>query len=137
MVEGNSHEIYYKVKAETALQIAVSNYIKLQFPDVVFTSESSGLRVPIGLATQLKKMRSKHKLPDLIILEPKGIWHGLILELKVSEDDYLRKDGTLRQDKHIQEQHKTLSLLSKKGYFTSFVAGFDEIKKVIDEYMGL
>lgn len=123
------------MKKETRLQTQVSNYIKLQYPNVMFTSESSGLRVPIGLAVQMKKQRSNHKLPDMIILEPRKDFYGLMLELKNSEADYLKKDGTLRGDKHVQEQQKSLTELSKKGYLATFVGGFDEAKRVIDFYL--
>jgi len=56
------------MKSEENLQIAISSYLKYQYPDVIFTSESSGIRLTIGQATKAKKQRSKHKLPDMIIL---------------------------------------------------------------------
>lgn len=120
---------------ENNLQIAVSTYIKLQYPNVIFTSESSGIRVSIGTAKKMKAQRSKHKLPDLIILEPKGIWHGLCLELKKSVDDYLTKDKRFRENEHIQEQLLTLVELQNKGYYARFSGGFEETKSIIDWYM--
>ena len=120
---------------ETSLQIAVSDYIKLRYKGVVFTAESSGLRVPIGTAKKMKRQRSVHKQPDMIILEPRGNYCGLILELKKTGTRL--KDGSLPNNEHINEQKKTLKLLSDKGYCASFAVGFDEAQITIDSYMML
>lgn len=124
-------------KQEERLQTAVANYIKMQYPNVIFTSESSGIRVSMGVAVQMKRQRSKHKLPDLIILEPKGKFHGLCIELKKNRKEIYLKDGSLSSKKHVQEQKKTLDLLNEKGYKAVFSCGFDETQKIIDEYMSL
>lgn len=123
-------------KKEESLQIAISTYLKLQYPGVVFTSESSGIRLTIGQAKKAKLQRSNDKLPDMIILEPRGEWKGLCLELK--------KDGTTIQTKRgafcagqIAEQAKTLEKLLKKGYAAFFAVGFKHAKTLIDDYMKL
>ena len=120
---------------EENLQIAVSTYLKTQYPNVVFTSESSGLRLPMGLAVKAKKQRSKHKLPDMIILKSNSIYNGLILELKKGYSEIHKKDGSYRQTEHVQEQLKTLNLLTKQKYYALFACGFDECKKIIDSYV--
>ncbi len=118
---------------EKRLHTAVATYLKLQYPNVVFMSESSGLRTSIGVAKQLKAQRSKHKLPDMVILEPRGGYFGLVLELKV--EDPFKKDGTLKKGR-AEEQWQTLRLLQDKGYRCSFGLNFDNTKRIIDEYMG-
>jgi len=122
-------------KLEERLQSAVARYIKVQYPNVVFTSESSGIRVSMGVAVQMKKQRSNHKLPDLIILQPNEKYHGLMLELKKSHSEIFKKDGALRANEHVQAQNDTLKHLSLKGYYAVFACGFDETKKIIDEYL--
>jgi len=122
-------------KKEERLQSAVSKYIKLQYPDVVFTSESSGLRVGMGLAVQMKAQRSRHKLPDMIILQPNQNYKGLMLELKKDRNEIYTKKGELRQNEHITEQKKTLDLLNSKGYLALFACGIDEAKTIIDKYL--
>jgi len=125
-------------KGETNMHLAVADYINLQYPKVIFTSESSGIRVPMGLAVQLKRQRSEGKLPDLIVLEPRGGFHGLILELKKSPEDlYLKNGMTIKGDKHTRAQLRKLNELSMKGYKALFVCGFDEAKLFIDDYMKL
>lgn len=123
------------MKKEERLQIAVARYIKMQYPNVIFTSESSGIRVSMGVAVQMKKQRSLHKLPDMIILEPSKGYNGLCLELKNTYSDCYLKNGDVRQTKHIQEQAKTLQLLEYKGYKATFACGFDEAQRIIDEYL--
>ena len=121
--------------SETSLQIAVSDYIKLRYKDVVFTGESSGVRVTIGTARRMKRQRSNHKQPDMIILEPRDGYHGLIIELK--KQGTRLKDGSMPNDKHTNEQKVTIDLLRSKGYCSTFAVGFDEAKMIIDEYMKL
>ena len=120
-------------KEEEKLQIAICNYIRLQYPDVVFTSEASGLRLPIGLAVKAKKMRSNHTLPDLWILEPKNGYHGLIIELK-AKSAYTDK-GRLKMTKHVLDQMYTMGLLGSKKYRCAFINSFDKAKEFIDNYM--
>lgn len=122
-------------RKEETLQTAVSTYLKLQHPNIVFTSESSGIRVPMWTAVQMKNQRSNHKLPDLIVLEPRKGYHGLIMELKKDRKELYLKDGGLRKLEHIQEQNKTLELLSEKGYRATFACGIDECLTIIKEYL--
>ena len=122
------------MKSEENLQIAISSYLKYQYPDVIFTSESSGIRLTIGQATKAKKQRSKHKLPDMIILYANlPYFAGICFELK-KESPFL-KDGSLSKSKHIQEQNKTLELLESMGYISMFIWKFEQAKTIIDKYL--
>ncbi len=116
---------------------AIANYIKLQYPNVVFTSDSSGIRLSIGNAMKMLALKSVDKIPDLIILHPKDTYCGLIIEIKAHDKTPYLKSGKLSSSKHVKEQHKTLLKLSKIGYFATFGVGFDECKTIIDNYMNL
>lgn len=120
------------MKKEESLQIAVSNYLRLQYPNVIFTSESSGLRLTIGQASKAKKMRSSSGLPDMIILSPQKNYHGLCLELKSKSP--FKKNGLLKKDSHLEEQNRILGELILLGYMAVFATGFDEAKNYIDLY---
>lgn len=126
------------MKKEESIQLAVSSYLRLQYPEIIFTSESSGLKLPIGQAVKAKKLRSSKGLPDLIILHPRKVsgYHfaGLCLELKV-KSPYLKDGRTLKNDDHLQEQYEVLKRLASLGYMAVFVTGFDEAKKIIDNYL--
>mgnify|MGYP000750616251 FL=1 len=124
-------------KKEEQLSKAVSKYLKIQYPDVVFTCDASGVRLTMGQATALKAQRSVHKIPDMIILKPNAEYHGLILELKSEDSSPYLKDGSLSKGQHIQEQNQTLTTLLNIGYYAVFAVGFDNAKKIIDDYMNL
>ena len=124
-------------KQEERLQSQLSRYIRLQYPNVVFTSESSGLRVPIGLAVKMKDQRSEHKLPDMIILESNEKYNGLIIELKKNRAEIYKKDGAFKKSEHVEKQRKTLLLLKLQGYLAVFCCCFEDVKNVVDYYMSV
>ena len=121
---------------EEQTHIAICKYIKLQYPNILFSSESSGLRVTISQAKRLKAMRSCSGLPDIMIFEPRRSYYGLFLEVKKEGSVVFKKDGDIRSDKHLKEQEEILFQLQQKGYFAQFVIGFDEAKSIIDYYLG-
>lgn len=120
---------------EQDIHISICQYIKLQYPNVIFTSESSGLRVSMYQAKLLKKMRSSAGLPDIMILEPRKGYYGLFLEVKRDDFKVYKKDGGLVKNTHIEEQEEILHQLSQKGYKAMFVCGFDDAKAFIDYYL--
>lgn len=118
---------------ERHLQQQICTYLKMQFPDVIFMSECSGLKVSIGVARQLKAIRSGKSLPDLFIAEARQGMHGLFIELK-AETVFL-KNGELSKEKHIQEQSEVLKRLIEKDYYACWGIGFDKTKTIIDNYL--
>jgi len=126
-------------KKEENIQVAVCTYLKLQYPDVIFTCDlSSGMKLTIGQAVKAQKMRSGRGLPDIMILEPKGGelgYAGLMIELKTEKAG--NKNGTVKQTDHVREQQAILDRLEKKGYMAKFAIGLDEAINIIDFYMAL
>lgn len=120
---------------EESIQIALSKYIKLKYPKVYFTSESSGLRVPIGTAKKMKSQRSRHKQLDMIILEPRKNYHALIIELKKDAKEVYKNNGDYRKSQHIQEQLESINFLKDKGYFATFGCGYKNCIDLINWYM--
>ena len=116
---------------------SVADYLKLQYPNVIFTSDSSGIRLTIGSAVKMLALKSRNKIPDLLILEPRGGFAGLIIEMKDVNKSPFKKDGELKADKHLIEQADTLKKLNKKGYSAVFAVGFDEAVIIINNYMAL
>lgn len=120
---------------EKQIHSQVCRYLDLQYPKVIYTSDSSGVRVSIGIAKALKAIRCKgYKIPDLIIMHPNKLYHGLIIEIKKDLGQILSKSGSLKKNKHVQEQFKTLEELERLGYAAFFGCGFNHCKSVIDEY---
>lgn len=60
---------------------------------------------------------------------------GLYIELK-KEDTRLKKKNGDWATEHIAEQAEVLEKLRRQGYCAEFAVGFDEAKKIIDEYLG-
>lgn len=119
---------------EYATHKAVANYLKLQHPKVIFTSDSSGIRLSIGNAKKMIALKANYKIPDLLILNPSKQYHGLIIEIKRPGEKIYLKNGELSNNKHLQAQNETLKMLEYIGYKAVFGVGFDECKKIIDEY---
>ena len=120
---------------EKQIHLQVCRYLDLQYPKVIYTSDSSGVRVSIGMAKALKAIRCKgYKIPDLIIMHPNKLYHGLIIEIKKDLSQILTKSGHFKKDQHVQDQLKSLEELKRLGYAAIFGCGFDHCKSVIDEY---
>jgi hypothetical protein len=119
---------------EEDIHIQICEYIRLRYPNAIFTSESSGIRVSMYQAKKLKKMRSCAGLPDILILEPRKNRYGLFLEVKKDDVIIYKKDGDLVSNEHIEEQEEIIHRLNQRGYLASFVIGFDDAKSLIDYY---
>lgn len=123
-------------KNEEKIQLAISKYLQVQYPNVIFTSEASGGKKTKGQAMLAKRLRSGNGLPDLIILEARQQFHGLMLELKQDGYKLRKKDGSFVSE-HIREQNEVLQRMRSKGYFAEFAIGFEQAKSFIDRYMNL
>lgn len=122
--------------SETDLQLQICQYIKIQYPEVIFRSDfAAGIKMTIGQAVRNKKMQSSRGYPDLVINEPKKGYNGLFLEVKNGKDKLYNKNGTIKKDAHIAEQAALLNELRGKGYCATFVVSFMDAKEVIDQYL--
>ena len=131
-------------KHEESLQKQVCQYLRLQFPNVIFRSDfASGMKMSQYQATQHKRLQSSRSWPDLFIYHPmqhgETVYHGLAIELKADGTSVVLKigprKGHLSTDPHIQEQALMLKALNQLGYYANFAVGFDEAQKIIDWYM--
>ena len=126
-----------QAREEESLQEAVCQYIRMQYKGVVFISDASGIRVPPHVAGYMARTRSSKGIPDLIILKPKGKYHGLVLELKKENERVWLRDGTLSKNQHIQDQFRVLNELGRIGYWADFAIGQDHARSIIDVYMNM
>lgn len=131
---------------ESTLQCHVADYLRLQYPRVLFHSDyGSGIKLTPGQARiQYRQNGGRRAWPDLFVAEPRTItigknkyyYAGLFIELKREGTHILKKDGTLVADAHIREQHDLLCELERRGYKAMFAVGFDQAKQIIDGYLG-
>ena len=126
-----------KQQIEFELQKAICRYISVQYPNVLFLSDTiASVKLTIPQANRNKQIQKKgFKCPDLLILETNKNYSGCFLELK-KETPY-KKDGNIKasQNDHVLEQSKSLELLRQKGYYADFVWSFEDAKHIIDNYL--
>lgn len=144
-----------KFNSEENLHQQVVDYIKLQYPDIMFRTDfAAGIKMTQGQAVKHKRLQSGRAWPDLFIAAPmykdKAVdFYGLFIELKkdgtklkrtkdaakpLKGENFTRKAGDWF-DKHIEEQANTLQMLGMNGYCVSFAIGFDDAKGLIDKYL--
>lgn len=131
---------------EEVLQQQLADYLRLQYPDVIFHSDfGSGTKLTMGQAVKQKRLNGgKRAWPDMFIAEPFRadtelqkdcpVFFGLFLELK-KDGTRLRKKNGEWASKHIAEQAQIIKQLKDRGYYAAFVVGFDEAKGLIDTYL--
>lgn len=126
-----------KQQKEYQLQSQLCQYLEMQYPAILFLSDTIAVLKLTG-PQQIRNMRVQKKgfhCPDLLILEPRGIYSGLFIELKI-ETPY-KKDGMIKasQNDHLKLQQESIMTLNKKGYLSMFCWSFDQAKKEIDKYL--
>lgn len=130
---------------ELDIQQQVADYLRLQYPDVIFHSDyGSGIKLTMGQAVRQKRLNGgRRSWPDMFIAEPRTITFnhreyrccGMFLELKRPGVKIYKKNGELVANEHIREQKELLDSLQTKGYYANFACGFDEAKEIIDWYL--
>lgn len=111
-------------------QEKVVTWLKYQYSKALFTAsvqEHAGGKFAfsnIQKANRRKRMGYRRGTPDLAIYEPKGLKHGLFVEMKAV------KGGVVSP-----EQKQFLADLEARGYATLVCKGFAEAEKGITEYM--
>lgn len=122
---------------EYELQVAICRYLSLHFPDIDYMSDTIGnLKLTKTQASRNKKIQKNgFKCPDIIILEPRKEFSGLLIELKL--DTPFKKNGEIKAstNDHLKYQMLTIEKLNKKGYSAHFSWTFDMTKKIIDDYL--
>ena len=122
---------------EKQLHKQICNYLHLQYPKVIFTTDASGLRMSIGEAVRVKKLRSSNNFPDIMIFETVKDYYnysfcGLFLEIKIKSPYKKNSTEILAVHKNQNEFHKQLR---KRGYIALFVWTFEMAKQTIDKYL--
>jgi hypothetical protein len=123
---------------EESEQIELCDYARERYPESIFYSDHSGIRVGMGLALKVKKLHSENGIPDWFLAEPRGGYSGLMIEMKATGVRVFYKDtGLLKDDDHLHQQWAMLGRLYVKGYCVGFCSGIEIAKKELDWYMGL
>lgn len=122
------------MRNEEQLHMMVCDYIRMQYPDVLFRTDMGGVKLTMGQAIKAKRMNGGRRAwPDLFVAARRGRYGGLFIELK--NKNIYRKDGTLLKSEHLAEQQAVLDSLCAAGYCAVFAVGFTDAKMVIDNYL--
>ena len=132
---------YKKVKkksgrlTEDQEQAILCKWIKANYPSILYTVDLGGIRLTAGQRV-IMKSRAKRGHPDLMFQE----WFldkycGLAIEFKRTGEKVAKLDGTLRKNKHLEEQLEYLTGLKERYYIAGFVIGPEDAKKVISAYL--
>jgi len=110
------------MKKEDQLTIAVADYLRLQYPKVLFTHIANERQTSPQRGAKLKRMGVKAGMPDLLIFE-RGTYSGLAIELKI------------KPNRPTENQERCLDFLAMCGWQCHVCYDFDEAKKIIDNYL--
>lgn len=118
-----------KTYKESVLQEHFAHWLEAK--GVLFNASMSGVYLGIPAAVRRKKMGAKRGYPDMEILEPRGKFHALFIELKVDS-------------RATPEQKAWQEALNEKGYYAiimpsglDFSEAFDWLRNNVEEYLAL
>ena len=111
--------------------LQICEWLKREYPDVLFVCEQIGMKLPKQMAIRHSKMRSP-KWPDLFIACPVDGYFGIFIEYKAEGVEIKTKDGSrLLKNEHVEGQVGMIMRLRKLGYYAGICVGIDNAKAVI------
>ena len=112
----------------------IAQYMRLQYPAVLFHFDLAGLNLSRAQAGMMKAIQGNRGFPDLFVAESRLGYHGLFIEVKI-EGTRLYKRNFEAITPHIAEQLEFQDVLRLKGYKCEFGIGWDGCKEIIDQYL--
>lgn len=123
---------------EDDLQKSVARYLDLK--KVLWFHPANERKTSPQQGKRLKDKGVKSGVPDCMILTPKGRFKGLALELKITKDNGLKKNGEPKKPTKgvlSDTQREWLISLTIIGWETKVAYNLDEAIRYIDEYLEL
>lgn len=108
---------------EFQIQVAVVNWLRAAYLNILFTASAGGMRVSVGTGKKMKMMGYRAGCPDLLIFAPRNGFHGLFIELK-------REGGACSS-----EQKEFIMRANLAGYHAEFAFGYKDACDKIEKYM--
>lgn len=112
-------------------------WLKIVHRDVLYLHDygADALLTP-RQAKERKDLSCTRGWPDLILMEPRGGFSGLALDLKRQDVKIFNAKG-LYANPHFEQQAEVMDKLRARGFDADFVKGFDEAVKRITLYLNL
>jgi len=108
---------------EDDLQMAVAKY--LDFQGILWCHVANERNTSFVKGARLKKKGVKSGVPDCLIFEPRGLYGGLAIELKI------------KPNKVSLNQKEWITRLKNNKWSAHTAYSFDEAKEIIDNYLKL
>ena len=110
--------------AEQAALFSWAEFARDRYPELalMFAIPNGGHRHK-AVAARMKAEGVKRGVPDICLPVPRGIWHGLYIELKTSTGRVSR------------EQRRWIALLITQGYRADVCRGWQQARQLIEEYL--
>ena len=108
------------IRSEQSEQVELVDWLEHTYPYALFTASAGGMRTSIGTAIKMKRAGYRKGCPDILIFEPRGIYHGLMIELK-------REKNAKKSD----DQIRWIVELATRGYKAEFCFGCENAKSLI------
>lgn len=106
------------------MQIACADYLRYQYPHVLWCHIGNERHTSPARGAKLKKMGVKAGMPDILIFHTDGRGHhGVAIELKI------------KPNKLTKAQKEVLNDLSAQGWVTAVVEEFCGFKKLVDSWL--
>lgn len=112
---------------------SLCKYLEYQYPQLLWWHTPNEGKKTAFERFLFAIMGGKKGVSDFIIIEPKGGYNGLVIELKAVGTKLFKRDGSC----YYPEQNEFLYNMRNKGFFATFAVGYDEAKAIIDDYMKL
>jgi len=119
----NSKSFPKYLGSEENFQKTIARYLDLS--GLLWFHVPNEIKSNVQYGAKRKSLGVKSGVPDVCILEPRGQFNGLFLELKV------------KYNKPSENQIKWIELLKSKGYAAAWTRSLDEAIEVIESYMKL
>jgi len=126
---------------EAQEQKQLLNWVKIQYPNLLYTEDLGGIKLTIGQAKKVKASRARRGHPDMMFQKVFSGYTGTIdycglaIEFKRKGETIVKRNGELYKNDHLKEQYDYLLALRREGWFTCFAVGFLDAQRIIKAYL--
>jgi len=114
-----------RAKDEFKIQADFVRYVELMYPDLLYTISPAGFIMSAGMAMKMVRMGYRKGTPDILFFEPRGAYHGFLMEIKT-------QDG-----KTSEAQETFLGLAREREYAIAICRSVDEAISALRRYLAV
>lgn len=124
-------------ESEDKLQERVADFLRENYPDVIFDANSKNIKMSVQKGAQMKRMGKAKSWPDMFIAEARQGYHGLFIELKKEGERIFQVNQPKKYaNEHVEAQAEMHKQLRARGYKAVFAVGYQQAIDVIRGYLG-